>query len=248
MKKSIFTLATLLLVFSLSMVSCKKDKKVDKGTVELNPTEKTIVYGQTYEIKPVFSETGEAKNQNFHWESSNEEVATVEPADIGGGGKVEAKRIGEAIISYKSSDLTAKSKVIVEPRTTLLNGFIFEKNVNKQNIINRINSQIYTKDKSSNDNFLVFTSENIGTLVYEFKNNKLIALNIILDSSKKEEALNYIKERFNRTTNNIGGVLFYENTSQTSYPIGTLMGLFVDKEINGKTYAFGVKVMDKSAL
>ncbi len=234
MKKSIFTLATLLLVFSLSMVSCKKDKKVDKGTVELNPTEKTIVYGQTYEIKPVFSETGEAKNQNFHWESSNEEVATVEPADIGGGGKVEAKRIGEAIISYKSSDLTAKSKVIVEPRTstTLLNGFIFEKNVNKQNIINRINSQIYTKDKSSNDNFLVFTSENIGTLVYEFKNNKLIALNIILDSSKKEEALNYIKERFNRTTNNIGGVLFYENTSQTSY----------------QTYAFGVKVMDKSAL
>ncbi len=248
MKKTIFTLATLGLVFSLSLVSCGKKKK-NKGSVDLDPKEKTVHFGDKFELKPVFSKDGEAKNKTYKWSSSNDKVATVKPSVIGGNGEVEAKRIGDAVIYYKSSALTAKAKITVEPRSNLLNGFYFKKGVDKNTIIQNIQANVYTKDAtSSNDKNLVFTSANAGTLVYELKNNKLVALNIILDASKKTDAINYIQERFDNTEKNVGGVLYYVNNSQVAYPIGTVMGLFVDKDIDGKKYAFGVRIMDKSSL
>ncbi len=247
MKKSIFTLATLGLVFSLSLVSCGGKKK-NKGSVKLDPVEKKVHFGDKYTITPSFSKDGEAKNKTYKWSSSNEEVATITPAVVGGGGVVEAKRIGDAVISYKSDDLTAKSKVTVEARSTLLNGFYFKKGVSESDITSNVPSVVYTKDATSTKDFLVFKSANAGTLVYELKDSKLVALNIVLDASKQTDAINYIQERFDNTEKTIDKVLFYENTSQTGYPMGTVMGIFVKKTINGVEYPFGVKVMDKSAL
>ncbi len=249
MKKSIFRLATLTLVFSLSLVSCGSKKKKNKGTVDLDPKEKTVHFGDKYDLTPVFSKDGEAKNKTYKWSSSNDKVATVKASVIGGKGEVEAKRIGDAVIYYKSSDLTAKSKVTVEARSFLLNGFYFKKGVDKNTITQNIQANVYTKDATaSNDNFLVFTSASAGTLVYELKSNKLVALNIVLDASKQTDAINYIQERFDNTGKTIDKILYYENTSQVGYPMGTVMGLFQKKTINGVEYAFGVRVMDKSAL
>ncbi len=246
MKKSIFTLATLALVFSLSLVSCGSKKKKNKGTVDLDPKEATLNFGETLDIKPVFSKDGEAKNQTYKWSSSNEEVATVVK------GRVEARRIGDAIISYKSDDLTAKSKITVAPRSSLLNGFEFKKGVDETYLINNA-PRGYQKDATSTKDFLVLKSSDkqIPALIYNLENNKLKVLYIILEdtSDNKEKAKFYIEERFKDLETQKQGIYFYENVSQTQFPKRTVFGVFEKPtNINGSSYSLGVKVMDKSVL
>ncbi len=242
MKKSIFTLTTLSLVFSLSMISCGKE---DKGSVKLDPTEKTVHFGETYTITP--TKKGAAKKKSYKWSSSNEEVATVVK------GEVEAKRIGDAVIYYKSSELTAKSKVYVTPRSTLLNGLKFKVGVNETFIINNALSG-YSKDESaSNKDFIVLTSSNtqMPALIYQMENKKLQTLYVILENTAEntKKAEDYIEERFKDLETDQDGSYFYENTSQTQFPKGTVFGVFKsEKTINGTSYSLGVKIMDKSML
>lgn len=256
MKKNLFTISALLLALTLTTVSCKKKKEeINEGTVTLTPTEKTIHYGETYQIIYTYSPDGEAKNKSYNWSSSNTEVATVTPTTTGAYGKVEAKRVGTAVISYKSTDgkFDKKSNVTVAARTNLLNGFYFIKGADEAKITSKLPRGYNKDEKKSTENHLYYNSsdEKIPTLIYELNGGKLQNLYIILKTTANKENLseaeNYIVERFEKTGIGKYGVTFFKNTSNDVFPIGTVMGTFDGKNINGESY-LGVMVMDSSSL
>ena len=100
MKKISFKLSAVLLL-TLYAVSCAKEP--DLGTVSLDPSSKTVTFGQVFNIKPVFSATGEAKNKTYTWKSSADSIASIKMVS-GGFGEVTPKRIGQATMTYASTD------------------------------------------------------------------------------------------------------------------------------------------------
>lgn len=255
MKKNLLTFSALLLVFSLTTVSCKKKPKpIEQGTVTLTPTEKTIHYGETYQIIPSYSATGEAKKKSYKWSSSNTAVATVEPTITGGYGEVKGKRVGTAVISYKSTDgkFDKKSKVTVAARTNLLNGFYFDKGADEAKITSKQPREYDKNVEKSNENYLVYSSSDkkIPTLIYQLNGGKLQSLYVILTNTTEilKEAENYIVERFEPTGIGKYDVTFFKNSSNDMFPIGTVLGTFNKKNINGEDYAIGVMIMDSGRL
>ncbi len=251
----------ILSVISLALFSCKNEPEL--GEVTLDTTQKEVVFGQVFTIKPIFSETGIVKNKTYHWSSNADSIASVAPSLIGGYGEVTPHRVGEAVISYKSSDgeIERSAKITVTPRSNILNGMMYyAKGKNKNDVRNNISGSFFPVEEESNDNFLVFknSSENssIFKLIYEFDNgNSLNSLYVVLKNNvsldTKDEVIHYIEERFKRTNKVQDGILYFLNTgfiASSVPPIGTMMGIFADKTINGTEYALGVKVIDQTLV
>lgn len=245
---------SVLLIASLAFVSCKKEP--DLGSVLLDPSEKQVTFGQTFTIKPIYSETGIAKDKTYAWSSNADSIASVKVV-TGGFGEVTPKRIGEATITYASTDglISKTAKVTVNPRSTILNGIYYAKGATKSQIRNNMTSGFDELASESDDNFMVFKSgsSTITKLVYEMENGSLKALYIILadNTNNKENAEKYIEERFVNTGKTQSGILYFENTgfvANNAIPVGSVIGIFIDNTVNGIEYPLGVKVMDKSQL
>ena len=251
MKKLLLPLLFIGVVFA----GCKKDEpKVELGTVTLDPASNTVTYGETYPITPKFSLTGEAKKKTYVWNTGSNVIASIKPD--GDQGQVTAKRIGETEITYKSTDglLTAKSKVIVEPRSNVLNGLYYRKGVTSTEITNNVSGTYAFNSAESTNKFKTYVaagSKTITKLIYELDSSeKLEALWVILeDNSENRSSIdNYLDERFDQPEKTKEGISFYKNSGLTVYPLNTALGKFNAKTINEIDYTYGVKIMDYSYL
>lgn len=254
MKKISFKLSAVLLL-TLYAVSCAKEP--DLGTVSLDPSSKTVTFGQVFNIKPVFSATGEAKNKTYTWKSSADSIASIKMVS-GGFGEVTPKRIGQATMTYASTDgkITKTAIITVDPRSTILNGIYFKNGATQSEINNNMLSGFSPSTLESTSSLLVFASgsSTVSKLIYELDtSNKLKALYVILNNTadNKKSAEDYLAERFMNTGKSQGGILYYKNTgyvASNSVPLKTALGLFLDQTINATQYPLGVKIMDGSNL
>ncbi len=243
MKKSILSLLIVGLVFA----SCKKEEPM--GSVTLDPATKTVHYDQPYQIKPVFSVDGQASKKTYSWKTSADSIVTVQAALAGGLGDVKPRRIGTATITYASMDgkVVATSEVTVSPRSNILDALYYKKQAAVSDIKNNVNSREFTFDEAASDeNFLVYSGGNIiAKLIYEMKSSKLEALWIIVsDNTDNRSAVeHYIKERFVDTGRVQEGITYFLNTGvPDAFPINTGLGVFLDKNVHGNDYSYGVKV------
>lgn len=256
MRKSILSMVAFSAIL-IGFSSCKKEK-VELGTVTLDPATKTVSYGDVYSIKPTFSTAGEAKDKAYKWTSNADSIASIKTA-TGGVGEVTAKRIGEAIITFESTDGLIKktSQVIVEPRSNLLNGLYYSRGASESNVKNNILAGFTLTASESTSTSLVFTATSatnpITKLIYMMEDNGLKAVNVILNNSTtvQQDAKNYMEERFKMTGITKSEVTYYRNTgyiATNSVPINTVMGIFLNQEIDGKTYPLGIRITDFSYI
>ena len=255
MKKSILKMSALSL---LTIVAFSCAKEPDLGTVNLDPSSKTVTFGQTFSIKPVFSTTGEAQNKTYTWKSSADSIASVK-AVTGGYGEVTPKRIGVATMTFASNDgkITKTAMITVDPRSTILNGIYFKNGATESDINNNISSGFTKNVIESTSTFLVYSSTGnpVTKLIYELDNSKLKALYVILDKTvddkNKTSAEQFLEERYLNTGKLQNGILYYKNTgfvSANSVPLNTVMGVFLDLTVNVISYPLGIKIMDATNL
>lgn len=249
MKKLILPLLVVGLIFS----SCKKENEL--GSVTLDPASKTMVFDDVVQLKPEFSATGEAKNKSYIWKSSADSIASVRAAVTGGTGEVKAKRIGEATITYASSDglVSATSKITVSPRSNILNGLYYKKGASASEINNNIAGQYVPDLVSSTDKYKIYTAlgTTIKKLIYELNaSGNLEALWVVINDNTENRTSTefYILERFTSTGKTQNAISFYKNTGLSVFPTNTVLGTFLNATVNGTEYPFGVKIMDNSFL
>lgn len=245
----------LLTALVVAFASCKKEP--DLGSVTLDPSSKNVTFGQVFTIQPIFTSTGEAKNKTYTWKSSADSIVSVKPVS-GGYGEVNPKRIGQAIITFASTDgkISKTATIIVDPRSTILNGLYFSKGVSESDIKNNMTGGFSFSEAESTASHLVFTGAGaiIEKLIYELDSSKkLKALYVVLKntSENKKLAEQYIEERYTNTNKMQGGILFYKNTgyvANVAVPLNTVLGVFLNATINSVDYPLGVKIMDASSL
>ncbi|NLO70401.1 MAG: Ig domain-containing protein [Porphyromonadaceae bacterium] len=243
-----------LLIIGVIFGSCKKEKEL--GSVTLDPASKTIVFDDIVQLKPEFSATGEARNKTYIWKSNADSIASVKPAMSGGTGEVRAKRIGEAKITYVSTDglVSATSNITVSPRSNILNGLYYKKGVTASEISNNIAGQYVPDLINSTERYKIYTaalSTTITHLIYELNGSgKLDALWVVIKNipDNRTNTEHYIQERFVMTGKSQDSINFFKNTGLSVFPINTVLGIFLNKEIEGTTYPYGVKIMDVSFL
>lgn len=245
----------ILTAFTLLIVSCAKEP--DLGTVTLDPSSRNVTFGQVFTIKPIFSTTGEAQNKTYTWKSSADSIVSVK-AVSGGFGEVTPKRIGQAIITFSSTDskITKTATITVDPRSTILNGIYYAKGATESSIRNNMTAGFNYSEAESSPSFLVFNSSGaaITKLIYELDTSKnLKAVYAVLNNTaeNKKSAEQYIEERFMNTNKAQGGILFYKNTgfiATTAVPVNTVLGVFIDATVNSVQYPLGVKIMDAGNL
>lgn len=88
-----------------------QDISIPVSEIKLDVSEKTLLIGESFELKPTISPE-DATNKEVVWETSNDKIATVV------NGKVTAVGVGEAVITVKSqenNEINAQCKVIVNP-------------------------------------------------------------------------------------------------------------------------------------
>ena len=125
MKNGILKIFFIALMAS-AVISCSKDEPV-QGRVDLDPSSKVVKFGEVFNIKPVFSATGIASSKTYTWKSNADSIVSVKAA-LGGVGQVTPKRIGQATITYASSDgkLSSSALITVDPRSTIFNGIFYK--------------------------------------------------------------------------------------------------------------------------
>ncbi len=243
-----------LAAFALVIASCSREPEL--GTVTLDPSSRNVTFGQVFNIKPIFSSTGEAQNKTYTWTSSADSIVSVRPVS-GGYGEVTPKRIGQAIITFASTDgkITKTANITVDPRSTILNGIYYSKGATESSIKNNMTGGFGFSEAESTATHLVFTGGGaIEKLIYELDSSKnLKALYVILKNTNENKRLaeQYIEERFTNTNKTQSGILFYKNTgylANVAVPLNTVLGVFLDATINSVTYPLGVKIMDATSL
>lgn len=253
MKKTVLYALAIAISTLFIFNSCKKE---ELGTVKLDPATKTVSFDEVYQIKPEFSPSGTARNKTYVWKSDADSIASVKASMYGGTGEVTPRRIGEATITYTSTDglVSATSKVIVAPRSNILNGIYFKKGVSATEIMNNVSGIFTFSADESTATHKVYnapTSATVQKLIYELDSSgNLTALWVIIKdtTSNRTSAEHYILERFNATGRTQNSITFYRNTGLTAFPINTVLGMFLNVTLNGVDYTFGVKIMDASSL
>lgn len=88
-----------------------QDTNISVSEIKLDVSEKTLLIGESFELKPTIS-PDDATNKEVVWETSDKNIVTVV------NGKVTAVGVGEAEVTVKSqenNEISAKCKVIVKP-------------------------------------------------------------------------------------------------------------------------------------
>ena len=254
MKKTILKM-TVLTLLTIVTFSCAKDPEL--GSVMLDPSSKTVTLGEIFSIKPIFSTTGEASQKTYTWISSADSIASIKTVS-GGFGQVTPKRIGQATMTYASTDgkIMKTALITVDPRSTILNGIYFKNGANQSDINNNILAGFTKSDVESTSTYLVYTSTGatVTKLIYELDTSaKLKALYVILNNNttNKTSAEQYLEERYLNTGKSQLGILYYKNTgyvATNAVPLKTVLGVFIDLTVNATQYPLGVKIMDNSNL
>ncbi len=254
MKKNLFKLSAFSLL-AIFIASCGEEPEL--GTVTLDPPSKTVTFGQTFSIKPVFSPTGTAKSKTYTWKSSADSIASIRMV-TGSYGEVTPKRIGQATMTFASTDgkISKTALITVDPRSTILNGIYFKKGATQSEINNNMSSGFVRNDLESTATLLVYASgsSTVSKLIYELDaGSKLKNLYVILinTADNQKSAEDYMTERFLNTGKSKEGILFYKNTGYVAFnviPLNTALGIFIDLTINATLYPLGVKIMDASGL
>lgn len=245
MKKNLLLLLSVAFIFA----ACKKEEPL--GTVKLDPASTTVKYDDKVQIKPVFSVEGQAKDKSYNWKSSADSIVSVKASMTGGLGELTINRIGKATILYVSSDekLSASSEITVEPRSIMLNGNFYKKDASKSDVKNQLPPAFQLEKDEGN--FLVYKGfAPINNLIYEFKNDKLESLWVVLEKTGENivSAQQYIEERYVPTGKTQAQITYFINTGVDGYPIRTAFGIFLDKEIDGIEYPLGVRIVDFSVI
>ena len=249
LKMSVFTLLTIFIA------SCAKEP--DLGTVTLDPSSKTVKFGEIFSIKPMYSVTGVAKDKTYTWKSSADSIASIKMIS-GGYGEVTPKRIGQATMTYASTDgkIIKTALVTVDPRSTILNGIYFKNGATQSDINNNMSSGFTKSESESTNTYLVYASASstVSKLIYELDtSSKLKFLSVDLNNTadNRKSAEDYLAERYMNTGKSQGGILFYKNTgyvATNAVPLNSALGIFLDVTINATQYPLGVKIMDGSNL
>lgn len=255
MKNGILKIFFIALMAS-AVISCSKDEPV-QGSVDLDPSSKVVKFGEVFNIKPVYSATGIASSKTYTWKSNADSIVSVKAA-LGGVGQVTPKRIGQATITYASSDgkLSSSALITVDPRSTIFNGIFYKKAATQSDINNSMLAGFTKSELESTSTYLVYTSASntITKLIYELDASaKLKALYIILNNTPANltSAEQYLDERYVNTGKTQQAILYYRNTgivTVNSFPVNSVLGIFLDLTINASSYPLGVKVMDNSLL
>ena len=254
MKKISLRLSVLSL-FAVLLIACAKEPEL--GTVTLDPSSKTVTFGEIFSIKPIFSATGEAQNKTYTWKSSADSIASIKMVS-GGYGEVTPKRIGQATMTFASSDgkITKTAQITVGPRSTILNGIYFKSGASESEINNNMTAGFTRSAAESTTTLLVYASASttVTKLIYEMDANaKLKAVYVILNNTVENQRLaeQYLEERFMNTGKSQGGILFYRNTgyiATNAVPINTVLGVFLNLTLNSIQYPLGVKIMSSTSL
>ena len=148
MKKVIFALMSLAAFFSLTFSSCSKDD--DETPLTISQTSLTMVRGDTLTI---------TTNQKSTFSSEKPFVATVS-AD----GKIEAKHVGQTVVTATSGGQTKECSVTVNPSYNLYKEPILDFNLTK----NDIKSQETRPLEEDRDTVLVYTDKKTYLMHYSF--------------------------------------------------------------------------------
>lgn len=248
---------------AVSLVACKdKEPPVDRtnhGKVYLTPESVTLKYGETAQITPSFSDTGDAKNKTYRWVNGNKGVVDL-TVETGNKARVKALRAGQAAVRIYSTDgkIYAESKVNVETQTNLLNHVLFEPGRTPAYV--KTNVPLGTlSEKESTDDKLVYDlgeSSKILQEIYYFKNGGLSSTLVILKDEKEiiAEAEMFIKERFeDLNLSTTDGIKYYDMGVFDSNDKGQVVGIFlsdsdvalIPEGVKGKS---GVKFTTQASL
>lgn len=184
----------ILLLVTVFFSSCESDSP-DNDHVRLNEREMTLLCGNTTILIPSYaSNTASAKA--YTWTSSDPDVASVDA--VVSGGKVTAKRVGTADITYRSTDNTmlATCRISVKSNVILLNGIFFKKGAT----VNEIKFKEDSKPIVENSDSLVFNrvataDDGIMKVVYIIKKSQLESTLVILNP-KDDKAIKPLAEQF----------------------------------------------------
>lgn len=248
MKKLLLTLLVPVILFT----ACGKEEPL--GSVKLDPPTADITYGTKKSLTPIY-EPGQAESLIYEWSSSADSIVSVR-AGQGGLGEAQAHRIGDAIIyfkGYKDGDkdkkilLTATCKISVTPRTAIFGVPYFKKGTSKTTLTSLGVGSL--DNDLSTDKLLVFTRtpdaiNGVEKTIFELDDNaKLVATYAYLQDTRnnKEQAGQYIEERFKYTGKTLGAMTLYNAGVSDSYAPGTMAALFLGTDPGNGIPGLGIK-------
>lgn len=247
---------TPLFAMALAFAACggDDDGPISQGTVSLDPKTVSLKYGETKTVVVNISQTGLAKEKDYKWSTSDAEIATIEVDSKTGNGIITAKQIGEATISYTSTDniLKADCKVSISATQNLLNGIFFEKDATSSTIKNKMLPGTILVESETNAEKLVYTVSNLPGIekyIFELKDDKLVATIVVLDGKPETETIAdvFIKERFKKLDSVSGEkIQYYDARSNWGYT-NTKVGIASKDSAPAIKYGFdlGVKYTSK---
>lgn len=243
-----------LFAMAVAFIACGGDDEgpINQGSVSLDPKTVSLKYNESKTVVVNISQTGLAKEKEYKWSTSDEEIASIEVDSKTGNGIIKAKQIGEATISYTSTDdmLKAICKVSISATQNLLNGIFFEKDATSSTIKNKMLPG--TTLVESDVNKLVYTVSNITGIekyIFELKDDKLVATIVVFDGTTETETIAdvFIKERFKKLDSVSGEkIQYYDARSNWGYT-NTKVGIASKESAPAIIYGFdlGVKYTSK---
>ncbi|CVI71820.1 MULTISPECIES: hypothetical protein [unclassified Alistipes] len=175
MKKSTFLwIAIIVSVF----VGCSKD---DGNSIKLSLTEKTLHFGEEYQI-----EVEEGSNLTFI--SANEYHAVVSDT-----GLVSALFVGETNIIVSNGESSATLRIIVAPQSNLYKEPCLDWEASRETIIEQ-----YGTPDSSDGKTISYTDYSTAAdlLSYMFENDRLKGAGVLVKSKYVVELAEYLAERY----------------------------------------------------
>lgn len=148
MKKTIFALLNFIVIASLSFTSCSKDD--DEEPLNISKQSVNMVHGDTITI---------TTNQKATFSSSNTFVATVSD-----NGKIEAKHVGQAVISASANGQIKQCTVTVKPVYNLYEEPILDFTLSKADILAKEKRTL----EIDRDTALTYTDKKTYLMVYSF--------------------------------------------------------------------------------
>ena len=148
MKKVIFALMSIAVIVSLMLSSCKKDD--DETPLTISQSSLSMVHGDTITI---------TANQKSTFSSSDPFVATVSD-----NGKIEAKHVGQTIVTATSGGQSKECTVTVNPSYNLYKEPILDFNLTK----NDIKAQETRPLEEDRDTALIYTDKKTYLMRYSF--------------------------------------------------------------------------------
>lgn len=194
MKKT--TVLMLMSVFvCLFFVSCSKDDDETDTQVVISPSSMSLYYEDTKQL---------TANNATKWEAEDEFVAEVDNNGLVTGGHV-----GTTKIIASNDKSSAICEITVLPKYNLYDTPILDWNAS----VSTIESKETHKSSGSNSGTMLGydytkSSSNPCAVIYEFKNDKLCSVSVVIDCLWHGDAANYLLERYQP--------VYSDNTSYTA--------------------------------